>query len=107
MSNANSNREMIVELVFEEMLERDWRLSDISHRMGGTSWQERNKDNAALHMYLVVANDCILGEEMCRKLSKAFGMSPEFFVNLENSQPTLSEGEAIRREPINRRPGTP
>lgn len=92
--NWTSNRECIVSLIFEEMLERDWSLSDIAIRMGGTTEQEIQIDQLALHMYLVVANENIRLGEAAPKLSKAFGLSEEFFVNMENYKPPVAEPSA-------------
>lgn len=94
-----TSREGIVSLIFEEMLERDWSLSDISSRMGGANEREIQADHLALHMYLIVANDgCLLGDETSGKLDKAFGVSAGFFANMERVRVPPAEPHCTLKE---------
>ena len=69
------------EFIAEEMAERGWTRYDLWRHMRGDA-----EDMLALDMYFEVgptAPGMLLGEDMAAKLGRAFGMSAQFFLNLE------------------------
>ena len=70
--------------ILEEMLERDWGFPVLAERMGG----DVKVNYIALEMYFLVGptdKNLRLGRETAAQLSVAFGVSGEFFLNLETA----------------------
>ena len=68
----------------EELDARGWSLAGLANKMG-------HKDQAinklALDLYFEVGPiraNCRIGEHMAQQMAKAFGVSKELFINLEN-----------------------
>lgn len=73
------------EFIQDELDARGWSLDDLAIRMTG---DEAQKNRLALDIYALAGpenTNCRIGEEMAQSLSSAFGVSTEFFINLENS----------------------
>lgn len=77
------NNSLMAQTIIEEMLERDWRLSDLVGASGSDDAHELQVRFLALHMFLVTDDPNLLWDEKdCGWLSQAFGTSEEFFVNM-------------------------
>jgi len=71
--------------IHEEMLDRGWDKRDLAVRMGGDA-REQSISLHTLEFIEVVRNpDCSIGEETAMRLARAFGVSKELFINLDNS----------------------
>lgn len=67
-------------LIIQELLARGWTKADLAVRMGG----DAGLNLLALDFYLHVHDpDLRIGADGSRQLGEAFGVSPEFFTNLE------------------------
>ena len=64
--------------VLEEMIERDWRFSDLCKAVGGDA-----VDRLALEMCFLVQGTNVRWGDMAEKLDRAFGVSPGFIAGLE------------------------
>lgn len=71
----------------EEMEERGWTLHDLACRMNGADSKEIALDHLAIKMTLACDSDpdVRMGPETSAKLARAFGVSPQFFMNLERA----------------------
>lgn len=71
--------------IHEEMLERGWDKRELAVRMGGDS-REVAINLLTLEFIEVIRDpNCHLGDEMAGLLAHAFGVSKDFFINLDNS----------------------
>lgn len=71
--------------IHEELVERGWDKRDLAVRMGGDA-REQSVSLLTLEFIEVVRDpDCKVGEETAMRLAKAFGVSKELFINLDNS----------------------
>jgi len=65
----------------EEMIERGWTATDVAERMGG----EWDHDIIVINLILAVqADSMIIDSDLILQLSKAFGLSPQFFKKLHS-----------------------
>ena len=71
--------------IFEEMEERGWSTADMALRMGGKDEKEIGIDQLSVELCSVDEEDLHLGKELSAKLGVAFGVSPEFFLNLDTA----------------------
>ena len=67
----------------EEMAARGWTTLDVAMRMGGRGKDEVAFDLLCLDMLMCVHKDGLILGDMPAKLSRAFGISPEYFVDLD------------------------
>lgn len=70
------------EFIEDEMNERGWTRPRLARAMGG----DIGKNLLALDLYFIVGpgnKRCRLGDGMAHQLSNAFGVSKDFFLNLE------------------------
>lgn len=85
------------EFICEELSERGWTTEDIAKRMNTS--REFWRDLLIVDLLLCVHDDkLILDDETCGGLARAFGVSPQFFRNLD---------ETWRDFPDRRSPFTP
>lgn len=69
----------------EELDERGWTIRDLALRMGG-DWNEVGHNQLALEMYFEVHDkSIIIGKVLAKGLSKAFGVSPQLFINADEA----------------------
>lgn len=67
----------------DELYARGWTMADLANRMGSESCVS---NKLAMDMYFLIGpNDTRMriGDGTANQLSKAFGISPEYFLNLE------------------------
>ena len=68
----------------EEMDARGWTAVDVAARMGGTSEQEVFRNAVIVDLILAVQKDgCLIGDKTFNQLSRAFGVSAQYFRNLD------------------------
>jgi len=69
----------------EEMEARGWGAADVAARMGGETAYERGLDLLVIEMMLALGHrdNVLTDDKTCHKLARAFGTSPEFWLNLE------------------------
>lgn len=68
------------DFIAEEIAARGWTLEDLAARMGG----DYGINLLALQMYDAVREpNCRMGDETAEGLARAFGVSPQLFLNLE------------------------
>lgn len=68
------------EFIREEMDARGWSAEDLAERFGGDYAIDLLVVNLCLHVH---DTSLILGRNTAEKLGRAFGVSPEFFLNLD------------------------
>ena len=73
------------EFIEEEMRARGWTANDVAERMGDDgSLRQRSINLLLVHMLVEVRDTgMIVDEESAAKLGRAFGTSPQFFLNLD------------------------
>ena len=72
--------------ILEEMEVRGWGYSDVAVRMGGKDKEAVGIDCLALEMYCTVHDTGLrIGDESADGLGRAFGVSPQLFLNLEKA----------------------
>jgi plasmid maintenance system antidote protein VapI len=70
----------------EELEARGWTTADLASRMGGETAKERSLDRLGVEFLIAVDSpDLTLGIAGSEKLGKAFGVSPQYFLNLEKT----------------------
>lgn len=73
------------EYIKEELATRDWSVSELANRMG---FEDCVLNKLSLDLYFEVGplkTKMQLGQNMADKLSKAFDVSPDLFLNLEKA----------------------
>lgn len=71
--------------IADEMELRGWLASDVVAHMMGLSEQEIQRDVLALYLLFFVHKDNLLvGDDLFAKLARAFGVSEQFFRNLDH-----------------------
>ena len=73
----------VADMIEEELQERNWTLQDLVSRFGNADKKEAQLDLLAMQMMMAVRNRSVLLGELSKKLSRAFGVSEEFFSNME------------------------
>jgi hypothetical protein len=88
----------LASFVCEEMQARGWNTDDVAMRMGSATDEEFGTDLLAFGFLMSVQDDGLLiGDEMFRKLSLAFGASEDYFRNLDSA---WRNAPPDRREPF-------
>jgi plasmid maintenance system antidote protein VapI len=67
------------EFIEEELLTRGWSLHDLAQKMGG----DVNVNEASLQLLSLKNPDIFVGEESAQQLGRAFGVSSEYFLTLD------------------------
>ena len=76
----------LAEHIQEELEARGWSLDDLAFRMCGIDPKEWAVTRLAIEMFMEVREANMgLGDNMAQQLSKAFGPSPEFFLNMHEA----------------------
>jgi len=86
------NKSIVAEAIIDELLERDWSIGRLVVSAGKTENPEYGITFLAIQMYLMLDETNMRLGDLVDDLAKGFGVSREFFVNLEN--------EAIKRESV-------
>ncbi len=68
------------EFIKDELDARDWDIPELARRMGGDA--TLNQATVELLIY-APTKEVTLGEETAAQLSRAFGLSAQFFLNLD------------------------
>lgn len=73
------------EFIEDEMKARGWDETEVARRMGDDgSLKERSINLCLVHMIMAVRDTgVILDEDSAAKFGRAFGTSPQFFLNLD------------------------
>ena len=76
----------VAEYIQEEMDARGWDIGDVAVRMGSQARHDYGVNYLALEMLLSVRDkNLLMGDEMAEGLSRAFGSSKEFWINLDST----------------------
>ena len=84
------------EFIQEELDARGWSLNDLALRM---QQDDVRTSRLALDIYFEVGphkTGCRLGKSMAADIGQAFGVNPQFFINLEN---TWLESKGVNPNP--------
>lgn len=86
--------------IAEELEARNWSTQDLAIRMCGSTLQEIAVDKASIEI-LIATNDpnCLVGEETAKKLGQAFGVNPQWFLNLESFYRDWCSQNSVSHEP--------
>lgn len=72
------------EFIKDEMEARGWTLKDVAARMGVVPLHDYGLHYLALEMYFAVHEPNLrIGQDTADALGRAFGVNPQFFLNLE------------------------
>jgi hypothetical protein len=91
------NKSIVAEAIIDELLERDWSLGQLVVAAGKTTNPEYGISFLAIQMYLMLDEPGLRLGDLVDDLSKGFGVSREFFVNLQN-EVIKRESKALERE---------
>jgi plasmid maintenance system antidote protein VapI len=70
----------------QELDERGWTTHDLASRMGGATPEEIGLDQLCVELYMQAQDkNLLLGPQTAQKLGVAFGVDPEFFINLDQA----------------------
>ena len=69
----------------EELEARGWTTADLAIRMGGKTAEERSLDKLAIEFLIADSPSVFIGPDGAEKLGRAFGVSPQYFLNLEKT----------------------